>query len=430
MKIKKRERDAILQSLKSGVVPKIGLQYIQVGRKEEISAIIEDLERVEDGGAFIKFIIGKFGSGKSFFLSLTKTIALKKKFVVAQVDITPDHRLHGKDGQARALYAELMQSLSTNAKPNGGALESIIERWISEIDFKIQSNNIFDSNLKSEIYKELKPLQEIVNGYDFINVILKYLEAYSTNSEDLKSNSLKWLKAGYRLKSEASKDLGVKNIISDDNIYEYLKLFAKFVKIVGYSGLIVNIDEMIVLSERLNNSIARNLNYEMLLRILNDCLQGTTSEIGFLFSGTDDFLEDQRRGLYSYEALATRLAVNEFAVNGINDFSGPLIKLENLSQNDFYILLLNIRNVFAEGDESKYLISDEGLEFFMEYLYKNLGTTFFSTPRDSIKKFVNLLSILEKNINLSWEELLEKTEKKETQERQNELDNDLIDFEL
>lgn len=430
MKIKRRERDAILQSLKSGVVPKIGLQYIQVGRKEEISAIIEDLERVEDGGAFIKFIIGKFGSGKSFFLSLTKTIALKKKFVVAQVDITPDHRLHGKDGQARALYAELMQSLSTNAKPNGGALESIIERWISEIDFKIQSNNIFDSNLKNEIYKELKPLQEIVNGYDFINVILKYLEAYSTNSEDLKSNSLKWLKAGYRLKSEASKDLGVKNIISDDNIYEYLKLFAKFVKIVGYSGLIVNIDEMIVLSERLNNSIARNLNYEMLLRILNDCLQGTTSEIGFLFSGTDDFLEDQRRGLYSYEALATRLVVNEFAVNGINDFSGPLIKLENLSQNDFYILLLNIRNVFAEGDESKYLISDEGLEFFMEYLYKNLGTTFFSTPRDSIKKFVNLLSILEKNINLSWEELLEKTEKKETQERQNELDNDLIDFEL
>ena len=430
MKIKRRERDAILQSLKSGVVPKMGLQYIQVGRKEEISAIIEDLERVEDGGAFIKFIIGKFGSGKSFFLSLTKTIALKKKFVVAQVDITPDHRLHGKDGQARALYAELMQSLSTNAKPNGGALESIIERWISEIDFKIQSNNIFDSNLKNEIYKELKPLQEIVNGYDFINVILKYLEAYSTNSEDLKSNSLKWLKAGYRLKSEASKDLGVKNIISDDNIYEYLKLFAKFVKIVGYSGLIVNIDEMIVLSERLNNSIARNLNYEMLLRILNDCLQGTTSEIGFLFSGTDDFLEDQRRGLYSYEALATRLAVNEFAVNGINDFSGPLIKLENLSQNDFYILLLNIRNVFAEGDESKYLISDEGLEFFMEYLYKNLGTTFFSTPRDSIKKFVNLLSILEKNINLSWEELLEKTEKKETQERQNELDNDLIDFEL
>lgn len=430
MKIKRRERDAILQSLKSGVVPKIGLQYIQVGRKEEISAIIEDLERVEDGGAFIKFIIGKFGSGKSFFLSLTKTIALKKKFVVAQVDITPDHRLHGKDGQARALYAELMQSLSTNAKPNGGALESIIERWISEIDFKIQSNNIFDSNLKNEIYKELKPLQEIVNGYDFINVILKYLEAYSTNSEDLKSNSLKWLKAGYRLKSEASKNLGVKNIISDDNIYEYLKLFAKFVKIVGYSGLIVNIDEMIVLSERLNNSIARNLNYEMLLRILNDCLQGTTSEIGFLFSGTDDFLEDQRRGLYSYEALATRLAVNEFAVNGINDFSGPLIKLENLSQNDFYILLLNIRNVFAEGDKSKYLISDEGLEFFMEYLYKNLGTTFFSTPRDSIKKFVNLLSILEKNINLSWEELLEKTEKKETQERQNELDNDLIDFEL
>ena len=429
MNIKKRERDAILQSLKAGVVPKIGLQYIQVGRKEEISAIIEDLERVQEGGAFIKFIIGKFGSGKSFFLSLTKTIALKKKFIVAQADITPDHRLHGKDGQARALYGELMQSLSTNAKPNGGALESIIERWISDIAFKVQSNNDSDSILKNEIYKELKPLQDIVNGYDFINIILKYLEAYLTDDENLKSNSIKWLKAGYRTKTEASKDLEVKNIISDENIYEYIKLFAKFVKIAGYSGLIVNIDEMVVLSERLNNSIARNLNYEMLLRILNDCLQGTTSEVGFLFSGTDEFLEDQRRGLYSYEALATRLAINEFAINGINDFSGPLIKLENLSQNDFYILLLNIRNVFAEGDESKYLISDTGLEAFMIHSHKNLGSTFFTTPRDSIKRFVSLLSILEKNTNLSWEELLEETEKKELQERNDNFD-DLVNFEL
>lgn len=430
MKIKRREKDAILQSLKLGVVPKIGLQYIQVGRKEEISAIIEDLERVQDGGAFIKFIIGKFGSGKSFFLNLTKTVALKKKFIVAEVDITPDHRLHGKNGQARALYGELMQSLSTNVKANGGALESIIERWITEIDFKIKSNNGSEDDLKNEIYKELKPLQDIINGYDFVNVILKYLEAYSTSNENLKSEALRWLKAGYRLRSEASKDLDVKNIISDDNIYEYLKLFAKFVKIAGYSGLIVNIDEMVVLSERLNNSVARNLNYEMLLRILNDCLQGTTSEIGFLFSGTDEFLEDQRRGLYSYEALATRLAVNEFAINGIKDFSGPLIKLENLSQNDFYILLLNIRDVFAEGDESKYLISDEGLENFMVYSHKNLGSDFFSTPRDSIKKFVSLLSVLEKNSDLSWEELLGKSEKKELQERHDNVNADLVDFEL
>ena len=430
MKIKRREKDAILQSLKSGVVPRIGLQHIQVGRKEEVAAVIEDLERVQEGGSFIKFIIGKFGSGKSFFLNLTKTVALKKKFIVAQADITPDHRLHGKNGQARALYGELMQSLSTNAKPNGGALESIIERWISEIDFKVQSKNGSENDLKNEIYQELKPLQDIVNGYDFINVILKYLEAYSTSNEILKSDSLRWLKAGYRLKSEASKDLGVKNIISDDNIYEYLKLFAKFVKIAGYSGLIVNIDEMIVLSERLNNSIARNLNYEMLLRILNDSLQGTTSEIGFLFGGTDEFLENQRRGLYSYEALATRLAENEFAINGIKDFSGPLIKLENLSQNDFYILLLNIRNVFAEGDESKYLISDEGLEAFMVHSHKNLGSDFFSTPRDSIKKFVSLLSVLEKNTDLNWEELLGKTEKEELQERSNNLNNDLVDFKL
>lgn len=406
MKIKRREKDAILQSLRAGVVPRLGLQHIQVGRKEEVSAIIDDLERIKEGSAFVKFIIGKFGSGKSFFLNLSRTVALEKKFVVAQADITPDHRLHGTNGQARALYGELMQNLATKGKPNGGALESIIERWISDIDYSIKQENGTDDDVKVAIFKKMKPLQDIVNGYDFITVILKYLEAFQSNNDVLKSSVMKWLKAGYRLKSEAKKDLEVKNFIQDENIYEHLKLFSCFVKMAGYSGLLINIDEMVVLSERLNSSLARNINYEMILRIVNDCFQGNVSGIGFLFGGTNNFLEDKRRGLYSYEALATRLAENEFATNGIVDFTGPVIKLNNLSQEDFYVLLLNIRNVFAEGKEEKYLIPDEGLHEFMIYCNKTLGAEYFSTPRDSIKKFVGLLSVLEKNNDLDWKKLL------------------------
>lgn len=410
MIIKKREKDAILQSLKAGVVPKLGLQYIQVGRKHEISAVIEDLERVKDGSAFVKFVIGRFGSGKSFFLNLSQAVALEKKFVVAQADITPDHRLHGKDGQARALYGELMQNLSTKGKSNGGALESIIERWISDVDYSIRQNGGTDNDIKKAIFEKLKPLQDIVNGYDFISVVVKYLEAYLTNNDMLKSSAIRWLKAGYRLKSEANSELGVRNIIEDENIYEYLKLFAKFVTMAGYSGLLINIDEMVVLSERLNNSVARNINYEMILRIVNDCFQGNVTSIGFIFGGTDNFLEDKRRGLYSYEALATRLAENEFAINGINDFTGPIIRLENLSQEDFYVLLLNIRNVFAEGQEDKYLVSDEGLKEFMINCNNTLGAEYYTTPRDSIKRFVGFLSILERNPELNYRDVLNKQE--------------------
>ncbi len=410
MIIKKREKDAILQSLRAGVVPKLGLQHIQVGRKHEISAVIEDLERAKDGSAFVKFVIGRFGSGKSFFLNLSQAVALEKKFVVAQADITPDHRLHGKDGQARALYGELMQNLATKGKSSGGALESIIERWISDVDYSIRQNDGTDDDIKKAIFEKLKPLQDIVNGYDFISVVVKYLEAYLTNNDMLKSSAIRWLKAGYRLKSEANSELGVRNIIEDENIYEYLKLFAKFVTMAGYSGLLINIDEMVVLSERLNNSVARNINYEMILRIVNDCFQGNVASIGFIFGGTDNFLEDKRRGLYSYEALATRLAENEFAINGINDFTGPIIRLENLSQEDFYVLLLNIRNVFAEGQEDKYLVSDEGLKEFMINCNNTLGAEYYTTPRDSIKRFVGFLSILERNPELNYRDVLNKQE--------------------
>ena len=410
MIIKKREKDAILQSLRAGVVPKLGLQHIQVGRKHEISAVLEDLERVKDGSAFVKFVIGRFGSGKSFFLNLSQAVALEKKFVVAQADITPDHRLHGKDGQARALYGELMQNLSTKGKSSGGALESIIERWISDVDYSIRQNGGTDDDIKKAIFEKLKPLQDIVNGYDFISVVVKYLEAYLTNNDMLKSSAIRWLKAGYRLKSEANSELGVRNIIEDENIYEYLKLFAKFATMAGYSGLLINIDEMVVLSERLNNSVARNINYEMILRIVNDCFQGNVTSIGFIFGGTDNFLEDKRRGLYSYEALATRLAENEFAINGINDFTGPIIRLENLSQEDFYVLLLNIRNVFAEGQEDKYLVSDEGLKEFMINCNNTLGAEYYTTPRDSIKRFVGFLSILERNPELNYRDVLNKQE--------------------
>lgn len=436
MRIKRREKDAILQSLRAGVVPKLGLQHIQVGRKDEMSAVIEDLERIKDGSSFVKFIIGKFGSGKSFFLNLSQAIALEKKFVVAQADITPDHRLYGKGGQARALYGELMQNLSTKGKSSGGALESIIERWISDVNYTITQNNGTTEDVKNAIFEKLKPLQDIVNGYDFIIVILKYLEAYQTNNELLKSSSIRWLKAGYRLKSEASKELGVKSIIDDGNIYEYLKLFASFVKMVGYSGLLINIDEMVVLSERLNNSLARNINYEMILRIVNDCFQGSVSGIGFLFGGTDTFLEDRRRGLYSYEALATRLAENEFAINGIVDFTGPIIRLENLSQEDFYVLLINIRNIFSEGNPDKYLISDEGLKEFMVDCNSTLGSEYFTTPRDSIKRFVGFLSILEKNPQLNWKDVLNKQSStnnessKKIEESNNSNNDNLTTFQL
>ncbi len=404
--IKLRERDAILQSLRAGVVPRIGLQHIQVGRKGEVAAILKDFERIEAGGASIRFVIGRFGSGKSFFLNLARMVALDKKFVVVQADITPERRLQATGGQARALYAELMRNMAVKSKPEGGALASIVERWISDLSYGISVTGTGQADLAPVIHEKLKPLQELVSGYDFAKVISIYFEAYLTQNDLLMASALRWLRAEYTTKTEARQDLGVRSIIDDQNIYDYLKLLSSFVCMAGYSGLLVNFDEMGVLSHRLNNSQARNANYEMILRILNDCLQGSACGLGFIFAGTDAFLDDKRRGLASYEALRTRLAGNQFEVNGLTDLSGPVIRLMNLSMEEMYVLLDNIRNVFAGGDRAKYAVPDDALAAFLTHCAKTLGADFYQTPRDAVKSFVGFLSVLEQNQGVSWEKLL------------------------
>ena len=412
--IKPRERDAIMQSLRAGVVPRLGLRHLQVGRRDEVAAVIEDLARIEAGGASVRFIIGRYGAGKSFFLNLVRMVALERKFVVAQADVTTERRLQGSGGQARSLYCELMQNLATRAKPEGGAMAGVVERWVSDVDHEVKEGGGTDADLTLEIDRRLKPLQDLVSGYDFAAVIGKYLQGFQTQNEPLMASALRWLRAEYRTKTEARQDLGVRSIIDDAQFYDYLKLFAAFCRLSGFAGLLVNIDEMVVLSQRLNSSQARNANYEAILRIVNDCLQGNVSGIGFLFGGTDTFLEDRRRGLASYEALATRLADNRFAKPGLKDLSGPVIRLENLSPEDLYVLLHNLRHVFALGDSSKYLVNDEGLRAFMDQSSRQLGADFFMTPRDSVKAFVGLLSVLDQNPGTTWRSMLADTKIEKT----------------
>lgn len=405
-RLNRRERTAILQSLGAGVVPAVGLRHVQVGRKDEVEAIVNDLKNVEDGGAAVRFVIGRFGSGKTFFLNLTRTVALERRFVVLQADITPDRRLHGSSGQARSLYSELMRNLATRAKPEGGALRNLIERWIGQVHHDVTTGGGTDEDVGHEIERQIRPLQELVSGFDLITVLRRYYEGYLNQNEQLQEAALRWLRAEFGTKTEAKDALGVRSIIDDGSIYDYLKLFAEFVRIAGFSGLMVNVDELVVLSHRLNSSQARNNNYETILRIVNDCLQGQTQGIKFMFAGTDEALQDRRRGLYSYEALATRLAPSRFVTDGVKDLSSPVIELENLTPEDCFVLLQNIRDVHAWHDPSQRLVSDEGIEAYLQQCHQRLGVACFQTPRDTIRDFVGMLNVIEQNPGIDWQTLV------------------------
>lgn len=403
-RIRLKERDAIIQSLKSGVTPKIGVQHIQVGRSNEVKALYKDIERISEGGAAFRLIIGDYGSGKTFFLSVVRSIALEKKLVTVNADLSPDRRVHASSGQARNLYSELMRNLATRNKPDGNALASVVERFVTQAR---KESDEKDTDVSTVIHQKLASLSELVGGYDFAKVINAYWSGHEQDNEELKSNAIRWLRAEYTTKTDARRDLDVRTIISDNSFYDALKLMSLFVRQAGYEGLLVNLDEMVNLY-KLSSTQARTSNYEQILRILNDCLQGSAEYLGFLLGGTPEFLLDPRRGLYSYEALQSRLAENSFAQRaGVIDYSSPALHLASLTPEELYILLKNLRHVFAEGDTSKYLVPDDTLKSFLHHCSQTIGDAYFRTPRNTIKAFLDMLAVLDQNPDMQWEQLVQ-----------------------
>lgn len=400
--IRPKDRDAVIQSLRAGVVPRSGQHLVQVGRTREIETLVSDIDRIADGGSSFRVVIGEYGAGKTFFLNLVRAVAMEKKLVVASADLNPDRRLHASGGQARSLYAELMRNLSTRTKPEGGALSGIVEKFIATAKTEAKAADVSTDAI---IRQKLDHLTELVNGYDFADVIAAYCKGFEEGNEQLKSDAIRWLRGEFSAKTDARQALGVRAIVDDAAVYDQLKLMARFIKLAGYAGLMVNLDELVNLY-KLANTQARNANYEQILRILNDSLQGAEVGLGFILGGTPEFLLDTRRGLYSYPALQSRLAQNTFSTGGLIDFSGPVVRLSSLTPEDFYVLLQKIRHVYAAGDSEKYLLPDAGIVSFMEHCSRRIGDTYFRTPRTTITSFVNLLAVLEQNAGIAWQNLI------------------------
>lgn len=403
--IKPKEATSIINSLIGGVVPKIGVQHIAVGRSEEINAVVSALEDVKNGHSMVKFWIGDFGSGKSFMLHLLNTVALKQKFVVANADFTPDNRLYSNDGKAVAIYTAIMDNVSIQTKPEGGALPTLLEKWIEQVVTKTaEDNKISLTEIRNEEYLNLiqtnimKTINEIteVGGFDFGVVVMKYYEGYIKDDEQLRRNALKWLKGEYRTKTEARQDLGIREIINDLNYYDMLKNFCKLFVSMGYSGFMINLDEAINLY-KISNAAIREKNYEKILTIYNDCFQGKVANLFFNFAGTKEVLENQRRGFFSYDALKTRLVTNKYETAEIRDFAQPVIRLLPLNHTEIFVLLKNLKAIFDYNYKIELLINDDDIQQFMEELFNKPGASEFLTPREVIRDFLNILNIIRQN---------------------------------
>jgi hypothetical protein len=407
LNIKPKEATAIINSLISGVVPKIGVQHITVGRSPEIAAILSALEDVKNGHSLMKFWIGDFGSGKSFMLYLLNTLALKQKFVVTQADFTPHVRLYSNDGKAQALYSTLMDNLAIQTKAEGGALSVLLEKWLEQALFntaathKIAMTDIrqpkYFQLIQKEIMQTLNTITE-TGAFDFGVAIIRYYEGFIRNDEQLQKNALRWMKGEYTTKTEARNDLGVSDIINDRNYYGMLKNFCRLFVSIGYSGLVINLDEAVNLYNIAHPGMRRR-NFEHLLNLYNDCFQGKIAHLFFNVAGTTDVLEDPVKGFYSYDALKTRLKVNLFETAEMRDYAQPVIRLTPLTHNEIFVLLRNLKKIFDFNYQTEIDFSDADIQHFMEEIFNKPGAGDFLTPREVIRDFLNILNILRQNPN-------------------------------
>ena len=412
MKIPKRIASVIINSLKGGVVPRIGLPYITVGRETEIDAFLHDIGIIEEGGASFRFIAGKYGSGKSFLLQTVRSYAMDRNMAVADADLSPERRLQGTRGQGLATYKELIRNLSTKTRPEGGALTLILDRWISGLMNEAMNENglsFSDPGLKPLTEKKIRDvissLNEMVHGFDFARLLTLYYEAYLNGDDELKARVVKWFRGEYTTKTEAKEQLGVNIIITDDDWYEYIKLFSVFLKKAGYGGLIILIDELVNIY-KIPNSITRQYNYEKILTMYNDTLQGKAQYLGIIMSGTPQCIEDTRRGVYSYEALRSRLTAGRFGRGEMRDMLAPVIKLVPLTYEEMLVLTEKLADIHAQLFEYEQKIREEDLIAFIKIEFSRVGADTSITPREVIRDFIELLDILYQNPDADIEKLL------------------------
>ena len=429
VKVPKRILNTLLSSLSAGVVPRIGAPYIAIGRKEEINSLLDNLDAIADGGAVTRFLVGRYGSGKSFLIQLIRGYALDKGFVCADADLSPERRLTGGSGAGLATYRELMINFATKASPEGGALATMLSRHLTKLRTDIIAEGIlpdspiFEHEIKKRVYLTLSELEGDVGGFDFAAVLGEYYMASLRDDEGMKSACLRYLRGEYSTKTEAQNMLGfrVSTIVNDDNWYNYIKLFSSLSVKLGYLGLVLFIDECVNLY-KIPNRISREANYEKILTIFNDTLQGRAKNLGVIFGGTPQFLEDTRRGLFSYDALKSRLADSRYAELGYQNLSSPVIRLRRLSDNELLALVKRLAKLYAQREGSDIPVTDTEIEIFMSNALERAGAEELITPREIIRDFLTVLNVMKDNKGVSFASLV-KSIARTPQEEQHNLEN-------
>ncbi|MBL4795485.1 MAG: DUF2791 family P-loop domain-containing protein [Pseudomonadales bacterium] len=392
-KLTPADRESIIQPLRAGVVPMQGLELFQVGRDEEVESLKSQLTAVTNGASCCRFIVGEYGAGKTFLLQTIKSMAHKQELVTVTTDLSRTKRLSGGKSQTRAYYSALIRSMSTQATPLGQALPRVVKRFVMH---SLRQANQNDRSPAAEIAERLKIFEEMACGFDFIQVIQAYWTALDTDNTALHDASLRWIRGEYLTKALAKKELGVCSIIDDNNCFDCLKMMAQFVKLSGFSGLVVLTDELGSVYN-IRDKRARLNNFDAILNIVNESWLGVSPNIGYFFFTTPELFTDKKRGIQEHPALSSRLTENRFSSDTLRDWTSPVMRLTSFTDANISQLFANLLFIFCIGKHENLTLYKDDLSEVIGLLKTMLNESYYKNPRNTIKSFLDFLAIRECN---------------------------------
>ena len=405
-KVPRRTLVTMMNALSSGVVPRRGLEYIAVGRKRETETFVNDLEDTAEGGGAFRFISGRFGNGKSFMTQMVRNYAMDRGFVVMDADLAVNRRLTGSKREGLNTYRELVKNMATRARPDGGAMEPLLQTWAADIAASLAGDGdpseIRTEDILRAVRSASSDMSNMQHHQDFIGAVTAYIRDQREGVDDI--YALRWLKGESEHKLDARRNLGSGTLIDDSNWYDFIKLWAELSVRMGYRGLVVFMDEGVVLY-KLQSKASRNNNYERLLTMFNDIMQGKASHLSMYVCGTPEFIEDHNRGLHSYEALRSRLVTGRYE-NGYDNYLGPVINLRPLNDEEVFVLLRTIRDIHEQRYGYESGIDDAMLETYLRTVMEGSISSAMITPREITRDLISLLDTLHQNPDAGFSDMV------------------------
>lgn len=383
-------RWTLLNALRNGTVPDLGLEEIAVGLDPQVAAVEEGLAFVSRGKSGYKFLRGDYGAGKTFLSSLVCSQATEKGFLFSKVVVsaadTPLYRLI-------SVYRRLCEGLSRNTRNPGGQFRSILDRWLYSLEEKVEElhgigedDDGFAEAVSAQVDRELLELGDTagrmaacIKGYHQAQLAGDYGQAMAL---------LDWMTGNDKVAASMKKTAGVTGSLGSEDVLPFLQGLLQIVRASGeQKGLVVVIDEVETILRLRRPERTKSL--EVLRQLVDACDRHEFPGLYLLFTGTPDFF-DSPQGVPSLPPLHDRIKVS-FQDDLPDNLRQPQIRLRAFDQARLEAVAKKVRQVYPAAMPLEQVVTDDVIIALSDAMTAGFGGRIEVIPRLFLRAWVDLL---------------------------------------